>query len=142
MRVRQRVPQRPVKPRPRAHHPVELDLMHGAAGAVAAHVSMRGDAKRRDHVEADARHHVAQGIVRAEPGAAPGEVVADALVDLHVPARCAQQVRGEQAAERAADDQRTATLHADLKLTAELAVERAAAGTAYKKIKRDEADQE
>ena len=49
-----------------------------------------GNAERRDDVHADARHHIAQGVMGAEPGAAAGEIVADALVDLHVPAGRAQ----------------------------------------------------
>src|SRR5262249_4405141 len=62
--------------------------------------------------------------------------------DFDVPVGRAQQMRGEQPAERAADDQRTATSHAVLELAAELAIERAAATAAYQKIERDQQKQQ
>ena len=46
--------------------------------------------------------------MRAETGAAPGKVLGAALEHVDTPAGRAQQVRGEQSAERAADDQRVA----------------------------------
>ena len=49
--------------------------------------------------------------MRAEPRAAPGEILGAALVHIDAPAVRAQQVRGEHAGERATDDQRAGLAH-------------------------------
>src|SRR5262245_35894287 len=52
--------------------------------------------------------------MRADAGAAAGKIVVDALEDVDIPVDRVQQVGGEQAANRTADDQRTGLAHAIL----------------------------
>src|SRR6185437_5053658 len=72
-----------------------------------AHAFADRHAEALVHRDAEAREHGDELGVRADAGAARGEVVSDPLEHLDLPAQVVQQVGGEQAAERAADDQRT-----------------------------------
>ena len=68
----------------------------------------RADAERGAVIDAEPAQNTKEGVVRAEAGAASRKVLGAALEHVDAPAGRAQQVRGEQSAERAADDQRVA----------------------------------
>src|SRR5436190_20652291 len=69
------------------------------------------DPERVIGVNPDATHHVDQRVVRADAGAAAGEILDVALEHVDRKAGSAQEVRGEQSAERAADHDGAALGH-------------------------------
>src|SRR5262245_8404121 len=64
------------------------------------------DAHRVVELDSESAHHVVELRVGADAGAATRELVGVALEHRDVPADLAEAVRGEQAADRAADDER------------------------------------
>ena len=71
-------------------------------------VVARADAERGAVIDPEPAQNPEQRVMRAEAGAASRKVLGAALEHVDVPAGRAQHVRGEQPAERAADDQRVA----------------------------------
>ena len=112
--------------------------MHRTPGVVAAHVGAGGNAERRDDVDADARHHIAQRVMGAEPGAAAGEVVADALAQPAARSRCAANSPPSEPPMISARRRGMRVLE----LAAQFAVERAGAAAANEEIERHQADQD
>ena len=62
-------------------------------------------------VDADAREDFEQLRMSADAGAASGQVIGIALEYADIPARAAQEMSGEQSAQRAADDHRPSRAH-------------------------------
>lgn len=91
-----------------------------AAVAVEADRGPHLDPHRVVERQADALHQLGERVMRADPDAAAGEVLGDALEHHGVPADRAQQVRGEEAAERAADHQRARSHAATFRASAML----------------------
>src|SRR5579871_798506 len=103
VRGRKAILERSVDVRPGAHGVAPGRAVDLAAVAVDADPVARLDAEALVHRDAELREHREQLGVRADTRAARRQVVADALEDLDFPAEAAQQVGGEQPAERAAD---------------------------------------
>ena len=102
-RGRQRGLERGVDARPRAHDAVGRALDERPAGAVENDKRRDAHAHRIVESDAEALHDLVQLRVRRDAGAAADEAFRVALIDDGVPAGAAQQVGGEQAADRAAD---------------------------------------
>src|SRR2546429_621251 len=100
-RGRQRIPQRAIEPAPGAHGARGLLLVVGAAGAVEADDGVDLDPHGFVEVDADAMQNVDELRMRADAGAAAGQILGVALEHDDVPADVAQQMRGQQSAERA-----------------------------------------
>ena len=81
-------------------------------GTVETQVVLDRHAERMLDVEADPPHHLEQGVMGAEPGPPARQIARIALEHVHRPAARPQQVRGKQAAERTADDERAPFRHA------------------------------
>src|SRR5947209_3584676 len=105
---RQRVLERAIEPRPRGHQAWARHVGNNAAGRVEPDVARDRDTEWRAHVDPDTPEDRNQRLVRTEAGAAPGQVLGTALEYIDAPADRTQQMRGEHAADRAADDQRVA----------------------------------
>ena len=108
---RQRIAQRAVEPPPGAHRAHRLRLEIGLAVAIEENEGVELDPHGLVEIDADAAQDVDELRMRAQPGAAPGELVGVALEHHDIPAGAAQEMCREQPAERAADHQRTAGRH-------------------------------
>ena len=102
---RQGVLERTIEPRPGGHDAWPLQLAGDLAARVEPDIEMRVDAERGTVIDPKSAQHAKQRVMRAETGAAPGKVLRAAFEHVDLPAGRAQQVRGEQPAERAADNQ-------------------------------------
>src|SRR5204863_107077 len=103
--ARKAVLERPVDVGPRAHHVSPWAAIELAAVAVDADALARGDAEALVERDAEPCEHADQLGVRADASAARGEVVHHLLIDVDLPAEVGEQVGGEEATERSADDE-------------------------------------
>ena len=104
--VRQASPQRAPDRGPRALALLKRNFLHDRAGPLEADPGRHLDAGLLVDHDADAPHDVEQVLVRAEAGAAGGQIAGDALVHRDIPADRLEAMRREQSAHGAADDHR------------------------------------
>ena len=123
-RGRQRILERAIDPVPGAVHRRHDALVNDGAAAVEADARVDPDARRRIEPDADPPHDGEKIFARADAGAAPRQILEAALEDGDLPAGAAQQVGGQQAADRAADDERAAGLHLALPIRRSSALRR------------------
>src|SRR5882757_7185611 len=81
------------------------------AALVEEHDAVDGDAHRIVERDAEPPGDVVQLRMRADAGAAPGQLLGVALEHVGVPADAAEHVGSEQPADRAADDEDTGFAH-------------------------------
>jgi hypothetical protein len=81
------------------------DLARDIAGAIETEARAHIDPDSGIDVQPGAAQDGEQFLARADPGAAIAEIAGGALEDGRVPADGAEQVRGDQPADRAADHQ-------------------------------------
>jgi hypothetical protein len=108
---RQRIPQRAIEPPPGAHGPCRLRFEVNATAAIEADDGVDLDAHGLVEIDADAAKDVDELRVGADAGAAAGEILGVALEHDGVPAHAAQEMRGQEPAERAADHQSASSGH-------------------------------
>src|SRR5438552_6676507 len=96
--------QRAINACPVRHDLVDALRVHGVAVAIEADALGHADAEPVVDLDAEPAQRIEQRAVRADSRAARRELVGDALVDVDLPAELLQEAGGEQAAERAADD--------------------------------------
>jgi len=80
-------------------------------GPIPAYIRAGRHAKASVEGEPEPAHDLVQRRVRADAGAASGEILVSALEHVDFPADPTKQVRSEQAANRASDDQCPARDH-------------------------------
>src|SRR5690242_5209007 len=111
---RHTLPQRGEHAAPRAHQPRGVAAVVGASLMVEKDHGIDGDPHRMVERHAEPPGHRMELRMRADAGAAAGQLLAVALENLRIEADAAQHVGGEQAADRTADDD-GATGHACIK---------------------------
>src|SRR5262249_10351065 len=108
---RQRIAQRAIEAPPRAHGAHRFGLEVGLAGAIEEDERVEANSHRLVEIDPETAQDADELRMRAEPGAAPGEILRVALEDDSVPADAAQKTCCEQPAERTADHQGTSSDH-------------------------------
>ena len=108
---RQQVSQRAIEPSPRAHDAHRFCLEVGLAAAVEENERVELNPHRLVEIDPDAPQYIDELRMRAQPGAAAREVLGIALEHKGIPAGAAQEMCGEQPAERAADHQSASRGH-------------------------------
>src|SRR5205085_3106065 len=96
-----------VEPGPRGHDARIFEPTADLVAFIQQNVVRGVDAERGPSLDPDPPQHAHERVMRAEPAAAACKVLAAALEHIDAPADRAQQMRCEQSAEGAADDQST-----------------------------------
>src|SRR6516165_4357504 len=102
---RERRAQRAIEPAPGGHEPRRLFLTVDAAACVETDEAVELDPHGLVEIDADAPENIEELRMRAQPRAAPGQVLRIALEESDVPTFAAQEIGGEQSAERPPDHQ-------------------------------------
>ena len=89
------VAQRAINGRPRAHHPRLANLVDQPIGVIPADIVVGRHAQSVVKDKIEPAHELVQRWVRADAGAAAGEVLGGALKHIDLPADPAKRVRGE-----------------------------------------------